>query len=290
MKILITGITSIHGWPMYLFFQKKYGKDNIFGIYPNKMRKYFEEEKNVFACEIEDKEELSNIFSKIKPTAVIHAGGVCDLDLCEENPEFAYNINVCGARNIVELLPHDSYLMYISSDLVFSGKQPLQYGYNEECVPDPVSVVGKTYLQAEREIQRFTKYAIVRIGLPIGASISGKKGAVDFIEERLKKNKRMTLFYDEIRSVICTQRLAQGIASLFEKKVQGFFHYGGPKGVSLYDIGKHILEKNNYNKKYLIKESKEQEINGPPRIGDVKLNSQKAYEFLDFEVTTGLES
>jgi len=287
MKILITGITSMHGWPIYLFFQKKYGKENVFGIYPYKMRKYFETEKNVFACELENKEKLSNVFSQINPTAVIHAGGVCDLDLCEENPCFAYNINVIGARNIVELLSENSYLMYISSDLVFSGKKPLEYGYTEECIPDPISVVGKTYLEAEKEIKKFFGSGIVRIGLPLGDSLSGNKGAVDFIAKRLKNNKRMTLFYDEIRSVICIDKLAQGISVLFDKKVVGLFHYGGSKGVSLYDIGKLVLKKNDYNKKYLIKASKEDEIDGPPRIGDVRLNSKRVYDLLELEVTNG---
>jgi len=281
-NILITGITSIHGWPIFSFFREKY-RDNVYAVCPLKMSEYFEKDEKVFYCDIENYSGLEEIFNTVRPDAVLHAGGVCDLDMCEDSPGFAYDVNVIGARNIVSL-SENSYLLYISSDLVFSGNNSFSAtkGYTEFCKTDPVSVVGRTYVEAENEVQKHNFYGIVRVGLPIGPSISGTKGAVDFIAKRLGKKQRMTLFHDEIRSLITTSDLARGIFSFFDKRGQGLFHFGGQQEYSLYDIGEHLVNTHGYHKEYLIRSSRFDEKNGPPRIGRVTLDSSKFYEFTEF--------
>lgn len=273
--ILITGITSMHGWPVYELFRAKHAGP-VYGVYPRKMKKYFTHHVNVFSCDIEDTQKLTSIFNDVHPDVVIHAGGVCDLDLCEDVPEFAYEVNVNGARNIA-VLAHNAYLVYISSDLVFSGNEPCRNGHTEDHMPDPVSIVGDTYVQAEHVIRAVHDHVIVRIGLPIGPSLSGTKGAVDFIEKRLKYNKPMTLFHDEVRSLIATDDLAQGIWLCVTKHLNGLFHFGGIEKYSLYDIGHFLIKQKKYAKEYLIHASRHDEIGGPPRIGDVSLNSEKFY-------------
>ena len=101
-KILITGITSIHGWPIFLAFRKEYG-DRVYGVSPENMREYFNDEKRIFFCNMEDFSGIKDIFEEVDPGSVIHAGGVCDLDRCESSPYFAYEINVLGTRNLVSL-------------------------------------------------------------------------------------------------------------------------------------------------------------------------------------------
>jgi hypothetical protein len=49
---------------------------------------------------------------------------------------------------------------------------------------DPISVVGKTYMLAEKEILKARRCAVFRLGLPMCESIQGKKGAIDLIEGR----------------------------------------------------------------------------------------------------------
>jgi dTDP-4-dehydrorhamnose reductase len=276
-RILITGITSIHGWSLYRKLQSIVPPDRLFGIRPPGMQ--IPNHPNTASICMTDAGELARVRDEFRPTEVLHAGGVCDLDACEAKPLYAHNINVNGARTIVSVFP-SCYIMYLSADLVFSGNNASKNGYTETDRPDPVSVVGKTYLLAEKEIAKARRHAILRLGLPMGDSIQGKKGALDFIEGRLKKALPMSLFHDEYRSCIPCDDLADAVASLFSKQVEGLFHVGGPRAVSLYEIGERILSRGNYNRDALRKWSRKDDVNGPPRIGNVHLNSTKAERVL----------
>ena len=277
-RVLITGVTSIHGWPVYKKLKSLVPQNRLFCIRPPQMK--IPDEANVTSLCMTDARALAELRDSFRPTHVLHAAGVCDLDICEDRPQYAHDINVLGAKNIVDVFSADCYIMYLSADLVFSGHNPIPGGYTEQDDPDPISVVGTTYVLAEREIRRAPRHCIVRLGLPMGDSIQGEKGAVDFIESRLKRGLPMSLFHDEYRSCIDCDELADIVVELFFKEAQGLFHLGGPHSVSLYEIGKRILEKGKYKKEALKKWSRHDDVDGPPRIGNVHLNSEKVAGFI----------
>jgi dTDP-4-dehydrorhamnose reductase len=277
-RVLITGITSIHGWPIYKKLKTVLPPDCLFGVRPPNMT--IPDNHNVASICMTDEPELMRLRNEFRPTHVLHAAGVCDLDVCEAKPRYAHDINVTGTRNIVSVFSASCYIMYLSADLVFSGNSASNRGYAETDKPDPVSVVGKTYLLAEKKMAKAPRHSIIRIGLPMGDSIQGKKGAIDFIEGRLKRGLPMSLFHDEYRSCIDCEDLADAIVSLFSMEAEGLFHVGGPRAVSLYEIGERILNRGNYGRKALMKWARADEVNGPPRIGNVHLNSGKAERFL----------
>jgi dTDP-4-dehydrorhamnose reductase len=272
-RILLTGVTSIHGWPLFKKLSSLVPSARLFGIRPPQMK--IPDDSNVASVCMTDGQALAEINASFRPTHVIHAAGVCDLDVCEERPRYAHDINVVGAQNIVAIFGTSCLIMYLSADLVFSGLRPPPDGYDESDEPDPLSVVGKTFVLAEREIMRAPAWCIVRLGLPMGDSIQGEKGAVDFIEGRLRRSLPMSLFHDEFRSCIDCSECADIVMDLFSRGAQGLYHCGGPSAVSLFEIGKRILEKGNYNRDALKTWSRHDDINGPPRIGNVHLDSRK---------------
>ncbi|MBI5417838.1 sugar nucleotide-binding protein [Candidatus Poribacteria bacterium] len=282
-RILITGITSIHGWPIYQRLNKLIPKDQLLAVRSPKMD--IPIDKNVFSLCITDTDEFLKIKKTFNPTHIIHAAGVCDLDVCEIRKEWAESINQGGARNIVDVFGDSLYILFISSDLVFSGRNPPQTGYSENDKADPVSIVGKTLFQAEKEIIRAKNNCIIRLGLPMGDSITGTKGPIDFIEKRFKRKLPMTLFYDEVRSFINCDELAEIVLHLFCKQETGLYHLGGIEPVSLYALGEKIIEKGSYSKKLLHKLSIHEEKNGPPRIGNVSFNSSKIKNWFEIVFT-----
>jgi len=217
-RLLITGVTSIHGWPIYKYVRTLLRPENLFAIRPPKMD--IPDNENVLSLCMTDTAGLEKIKETFNPTHIIICSGVCDLDVCEERPDWAYALNVIGAGNIISVFEEPTYIMYMSSDLVFSGNNPPSQGYTEEDAPNPVSVAGKTILGAEQEILKAQKNCIIRLGLPVGDSITGTKGGADWVEGRFRKNRPVTLFHDEFRSCIACDEIADIVTCLFSQEIQ----------------------------------------------------------------------
>jgi dTDP-4-dehydrorhamnose reductase len=277
-KVLVTGVTSIHGWPIFTRLQTLLPQQRLLGLRPPKADRPALD--NVRSFCITDQAKLEQIKAEFQPTHVIHCAGVCDLDVCEERPDWAYALNVDGARVMAKVFGQDCRIIYMSTDLVFSGYNPPDGGYTEEQRPDPISIAGKTFAQAEKEIQQSRYASIVRLGLPLGDSINGEKGAIDWIESRFRRNLPVTLFYDEYRSCVLCPEIAVMALFLITRGLQGLYHFGGDRAWSLHEIGQYVLQRGPYPSHLLKGLMRHEEENGPPRIGDVSLNSSKLKNLL----------
>jgi dTDP-4-dehydrorhamnose reductase len=233
---------------------------------------------------ITDRNGLAKIKSSFQPTHVVHCAGVCDLDVCEERPQWAESMNTEGARAVSEIFGDSLHIIYLSADLVFSGNTIPACGYSETDIPEPVSVAGKTILAAEHVIRNNPHHTVIRLGLPIGKSVDGTKGAVDFIDYRLSRSRPITLFHDEFRSCIACEDIAVVIEKCIRQNIEGLYHLGGPRRHSLHEIGKWVLEKGKYESSCLKTISRKEEIGGPPRMGDVSLDSSKITELLNISL------
>ncbi|MBD3345340.1 MAG: sugar nucleotide-binding protein [Chitinivibrionales bacterium] len=271
-RVLVTGITSIHGWPIFTQLQRLLPEHRLMGIRSPKMN--IPDYENAHSLCITDKENLGHIKSEFRPTHVIHCAGVCDLDVCEERPAWASMLNVGGARVVVEVFG-DIPVFFMSTDLVFSGENPPHNGYAEEHIPDPISMAGKTFREAEKVIQKCREWCIIRLGLPLGDSVTGDKGAVDWIESRFKRNLPVTLFHDEFRSCISCDEIGRMAVCALTKELRGIYHFGGAGAWSLHDIGRYVIEKGGYPDTLLTGIMRQEDIGGPPRIGDVTMKSSK---------------
>ncbi len=272
-RILVTGVTSIHGWPIFKQLHKLLPETSLYGLRPPKSN--IPEADNVSSFCITERNKLTIIRDEFKPTHVVHCAGVCDLDVCEERPEWAYSLNVEGTRAVVDVFGSDIPVLYMSTDLVFSGFNTPAGGYREDNKPNPINIVGETFACAETYVQKCRDHCIIRLALPLGDSISGTKGAIDWIDSRFRKNLPVTLFYDEYRSCVDCEEIGRVAIAALTLGLRGLFHLGGDRRWSLFDIGKYVLGKGWYAPGLLNGIMRHQEKNGPPRIGDVSLNSKK---------------
>jgi dTDP-4-dehydrorhamnose reductase len=278
-RVLVTGTTSIHGYPIFSHLSTL-DDFSVYGIRSPKMRVPV----NTQPLCITDRDGLAKIKNSFLPTHIVHCAGVCDLDVCEERPKWAESMNTDGARAVSDIFDDNCHIIYLSADLVFSGNSTPINSYSETDIPEPVSVAGKTILAAENVIRRNPQNAVVRLGLPIGKSVDGTKGAVDFIDYRLSRSLPITLFHDEYRSCISCEDIAIVIEKCIRQNIEGLYHLGGPKRHSLHDIGKWVLEKGGYDSSYLKTISRSEEIGGPPRMGDVSLDSSKITRLFHFSL------
>lgn len=272
-RILLTGASSIHGWPIFEALRQKVDAERLFAVRPPKMR--VPTGGNVRSLCITDRDGLTEIREQFKPTHVIHGAGVCDLDVCEDDPLWADSLNRGGCMTVAEVFGDGCHILYLSTDLVFSGNNPLTGGYDETHATDPVSVAGKTYAAAEKEIARCDRHCIIRLGLPLGDSVTGNKGAIDWIEHRFRRGLPVTLFHDEWRSCISCEEIARIIPQMLAREATGLYHLGGESPMSLHQVGCLVLKKGGYPAHLLNRLSRHEEVDGPPRIGDVSLDSSR---------------
>ncbi len=278
MRILITGITSIHGWPLFTHLRDRFGHSAVFGIRSPKME--LPHGENIVSCCVTDAAVLQKICTHFNPTHLIHAAGVCDLDVCEERPHWAHTLNTQSAEIIASIFGTNSHIFHLSTDLVFSGNNPPPKGYAETDPIDPISVAGKTFARGEEAILKCPNACIVRLGLPLAESLTGDKGALDWIGSRFRKNLPVTLFTDEYRSAIRSHEINEFISALLINNAKGIYHCGGIQPLSLFEIGTMILTSGNFPSHLLKGITTAQEINGPPRVGNIALNSEKIRGFV----------
>tara|TARA_B100000287_G_scaffold3567_1_gene3497 strand:- start:2493 stop:3356 length:864 start_codon:yes stop_codon:yes gene_type:complete len=95
------------------------------------------------------KEALRDLIEAEKPVTVINCAAWTDVDGCEKNPELAKKLNTDLPQHLSELIENiDSHLIQISTDFVFDGQTDKPY--NEEHLPNPISIYGQTKLEGEK--------------------------------------------------------------------------------------------------------------------------------------------
>ncbi len=278
-RILVTGITSIHGWPVWRALCARFSPEQLKGIRPPKMR--VPKAPNIRSICITDIDEIRGFTRGFNPTHVVHCDGVCYLDVCEERPEWARSLNAGGADSIRALFGSTAHVYFLSTDLVFSGNNPPECGYAEEYTPDPVSIAGKTFTEAEQVISGCDRSTTIRLGLPVGDSVTGNKGGRDWIESRFRRGLPVTLFHDELRSCVSCEEIADMMLCMMESGREGLFHFGGDQAMSLFELGRSILTQGLYAPHLLKGILRHEEIGGPPRIGNVSLDSRRIRRVLN---------
>src|SRR5438105_5092328 len=165
LPLLITGVAGVAGYNAFHRFHRKY-PGQIVGIRPHQTWKLVG--AGLVAQEAEDAAGMRTLFDRFGFRSVLNCVGNCALKSCELDPAMAHTVNVASALVLADLVcRHDARLVHLSSDLVFSGTRG---GHHVESDPvDPVSVYGKTMVQAEDIFHAQTpKAALLRVALPMG--------------------------------------------------------------------------------------------------------------------------
>jgi dTDP-4-dehydrorhamnose reductase len=154
-------------------------------------------------------DKLHKEVASINPDFIIHAAALTNVDMAEDCPEQAMQINVRGTANV-----RDSFLghmILISTDYVFDGRSG---PYRENDLPNPINWYGHSKLAAESMLD-LRKDVVIRTTL-----LYGDLDKVDFVSSILDKYDSGHLFFvtDKLQgNPTYVKHLAQGIFSLVEK-------------------------------------------------------------------------
>jgi dTDP-4-dehydrorhamnose reductase len=283
LPLLITGVAGVAGFNAFHSLHRKY-PGQVVGIRPHQTFRLVG--PGIVAQDAEDTAGMRHLFDRFGFRSVLNCVGNCALKSCELDPAMAHAVNVASALVLAELTRrHDARLVHLSSDLVYSGAQhsprllgegPGVRGYVESDPCDPVTVYGKTMVQAEQIfLDQTPGAAILRISLPMGPSFNHHAGAIDWIQSRFRADRPATLYFDEVRSCTYCDDLNDVFEKMLSSKATGIYHCGGPRAMTLYRIAQVINRVGDYRPELLKGCPRFEAGPMPPRAGDVSMSSAK---------------
>ena len=277
LPLMIAGVAGVPGYNGFFHFRKKYG-GQILGTRPT--RNWPLTRAGILGCDLEDGDQAKRFIESNGVRAIWNCGGSCALKSCELDPEMAYRVNVQSVEKLLEAIRGtDVRLVHFSIDLVFSGTGGGDHV--ETDTPDPVTIYGKTMVEAEELILSERPDAcILRISLPMGLSFNGHAGAIDWIQHRFAKHKPATLYVDEVRTPTYVACLNELVEEIIAGDLRGLYHAGGSRKLSLYQIAQIVNRVGGYDPDLLIGCPRVEAGPMPPRAGNVTLDSGKLKQAL----------
>ena len=234
MRTFLFGATSILGWNI-----ARMAKPGTIVPFCNPYIKH-DACRDWQRIRIEREDELTALFESQQPDVLLHCGGICDVEKCENNPDWAHTLNVHSMQNILDTLPTKTRLVYVSSDHVFSGSD---VPYVETDAPCPISVYGETRVKAESFVlEQRPDALIIRPGLAIGPSIDGKTGHLDWLAYRSREGLPITIVEDEYRSAIHVEDLVARVRALAASDITGIRHIAATRAVSRLELATYLNE------------------------------------------------
>lgn len=266
-RVLIIGGTGLLGRALIEVGKEKYELYKTYHIVEPS-----EKDENFIKLSVENRDEICNVFSKIKPDYVIDTHALTNVDHCELHKEEAWAINVISSKNVLDASEKvGAKYIFISSDYVFDGYGPADKSeeiniknikpYTEESKQNPLNFYGLTKAIMEDYLY-FSKYdyLVIRTSAIYGNEGStGKKSFVQFIVENLKANKQVSVVSDQYLSPTNNIKLATVIYKLIEKGKSGIYNVCG-KNMSKYEWAIKIAKRENLNIN-LINPIKTKELN-----------------------------
>jgi len=228
-----------------------------------------------------DKILLHKIFKDVSPGVVIHTAALTNVDKCEEDEELAWKVNAEGTRNIAELSKkHKAFLVYISTDYVFSGEKGM---YKETDETNPINHYGVTKLEGEMTVKAIAdEWCVARPSVIYGSTpAAGKVNFALWVLEKLEKGEPISIITDQYVSPTLNTNLAEMILEIVEKRLTGVYHLAGATPINRYDFASFLAEKFKLDKN-LIRPVKSEDMKWKAkRPKNTSLNVEKASETLN---------
>jgi S-adenosylmethionine synthetase len=98
---------------------------------------------DVIKLNILEQQEIERVLDEVQPKVVVHCAANRFPDSCTADPEAAKKLNVDSSRALAEATTaRDIFLIYISTDYVFSGKRG-EAPYQSDSQPGPTNMYGQ---------------------------------------------------------------------------------------------------------------------------------------------------
>jgi dTDP-4-dehydrorhamnose reductase len=177
---------------------------------------------------------------EFRAEAILHAGGVTDVDGCERHPDEARRVNVGGTEQVARAAKAlGARLIAVSTDYVFDGAAG---PYREEDLPGPLSVYGRTKLDAERAALAIAPGALVARTAVLFSGLPGAKRTFPIhVVEALSRGERVKAFQDQRVSPTWAPNAAEMMVELvLAHRNAGILHVAGATVIDRVDLAHRV--------------------------------------------------
>lgn len=249
MRILITGGTGLLGSAL---IRNKPANLDVFATFYNNKKSVATTEVEFIYLDIRSKRDVKLVLDEIRPDVIIHAAAKSSPDYCEENKKDAWQTNVIGTRNILELSKKKKIkVIFMSSNQVFSGTNP---PYTEKSLRDPVNYYGKTKVKSEDDIAKNKENACtVRLMTMYGwANPEGTKNTAVWVLDMLNKHEKIKVVDDIYNNFLYVDDAAKIIWNIaMMENYPLLVQLAGRTIASRYEFAKKISKEFGLNEEYI---------------------------------------
>ena len=235
LKILVTGSNGLLGQKIVYQLAKRKNVELIATAKgPNRLKEKIGYQ--FIDLDITSKDQVYNIINNLKPNAVINCAAMTNVDACENNQEYCWNVNVKAVEYIATASESiKAHLVQLSTDFIFDGNAG---PYSEEDTPNPLHFYAKSKLESERIVQKImTKWSIARTIIIYGITDNmSRSNLVLWAKKEMENGNSINVINDQFRSPTFAEDLAKGCISIVDHSAFGIYHLSGPKTYSILEL------------------------------------------------------
>ena len=159
-NILVTGAFGLVGSDLVPVLQKKYGKSHVFALGNKTIPEDFDGQ--LVHGDVRVKDTLEKIVKKYKITTVYHLAGLLSVG-GEKNPDLAWDVNVNGLRNVLELARDFKLRVFWPSSIAAFGPTTPKKMTPQDTILAPTTIYGVSKVTGELLCQ----YYFLRWGVDV---------------------------------------------------------------------------------------------------------------------------
>lgn len=185
--------------------------------------------------DVGDRDDVSELVERLKPTAVIHAAAV---NPGQGDETEMMRINAEGSRNVAEAARSvGARLVADSTDIVHDGRAG---AYGDEVPLTPINAYGRSKAAGEQAILDVDSSAVVvRTSLMYGLDEMDRVTAS--FAERLSRGEELSLFSDVLCNPVQVDTLADVLVRLIDTDYSDLLNVAGRQALTREEFGRMML-------------------------------------------------
>lgn len=182
---------------------------------------------------------LIKVFKDLTPDVVINCAAYTKVDLAEEEKDFAYRVNIIGAKNVSFASNSvKSKVVLFSTDYVFDGAK--ERPYTELDAPNPISIYGMSKYFGEIMTKTYNpNHLILRISWLYGAY---GNNFIKTIIRKAKQRENLKIVNDQTGVPTYAYDVVLQTWKLLVKNQVGLFHSSNIGETNWFEFAKKVFE------------------------------------------------